>query len=218
MQENLVAVINLKSYLTNKQLMSWIFQTSSLLNKKKLEPVEVIICPPFTHILPFAQASSFSLGMQDISAYGQGAYTGEVSGAAVFPDAQYVLLGHSERRRYCNETTELIERKNRNAAFFGLKSIVCVTEPESYQSVWAYAYEPIEAIGTGKAQSAREAAQILKSFEGQKVLYGGSVTPQNVGSYIDVGFDGVLVASSALKPTECADLIETLSRYATIGR
>lgn len=94
------------------------------------EGVEVVICPPFVYLPALAQSvGGFALGAQNCFWEEKGAFTGEIS-AAMLKDlrVEYVLIGHSERRKYFNETDELINKKIKKALEFGLKVIFCIGE------------------------------------------------------------------------------------------
>jgi len=151
--------------------------------------VETVILPPFPYLgelaREFAQ-SALSFGAQDVSEHAEGAYTGEVS-AAMLHDvgARYVLVGHSERREYHQESSALVARKFKAAIAAGLQPILCVGETLAEREagdtgniilaqlrpvlelagVAAFAralvaYEPVWAIGTGKTASAEEAQAV----------------------------------------------------------
>lgn len=147
----------------------------------------VVICPPFIHLQQTAQltanANNVFTGAQNCYTEVSGAYTGETSAAMVkSTGAQYVILGHSERREYFNETNEMLAKKTNTALATGLKVIFCCGEPlairdadtqNSYveQQIQeglfhldaaamaniVIAYEPIWAIGTGRTASSQQA-------------------------------------------------------------
>lgn len=146
---------------------------------------DVIICVPYTHIYPVADAidkSKLGLGAENCAEHEKGAYTGEVSAPMVASaGADYVILGHSERRQYFGENNEQLARKLRLALDAGLRPIFCVgemledRENGSYNDVVTaqmdavftlpaddfakvvIAYEPVWAIGTGKTATADQA-------------------------------------------------------------
>ncbi|MBA3679264.1 triose-phosphate isomerase [Candidatus Saccharibacteria bacterium] len=159
---------------------------------------QVVVCPPATHLFAlreeihtFKSLPKLSLGAQNISEYEEGAYTGEVSAEMVKELAEYVLVGHSERRKYFDETDKLVAQTVDIALRHGLKVILCIGENElqhndghSKQTVLdqlsvdlsevtskeldnvIIAYEPVWAIGTGKfakPAQAEEMAQLIKS-------------------------------------------------------
>ncbi len=149
--------------------------------------VEKVICPPFvslTALREILKGSSIKLGAQNMYFEEKGAYTGEISSLMLGGLCEYVILGHSERRQYFGETNEIINKKVRAALKAGLKPILCVGEslaqyeagkteavvtdhvtgslkdiPASANLV--IAYEPVWAIGTGKAATSEQANKII---------------------------------------------------------
>jgi triosephosphate isomerase len=153
-----------------------------------VKEVDLVVCPPFTALSDVSRAaldSNLRLGAQNMSEHGVGAFTGEIA-AAMLRDlsVRYVILGHSERRQYQNETDALIGRKALAAHAAGLKPIVCIGEqlaeresgatfdvllrqlqgcltglsPEQIEET-VLAYEPVWAIGTGRNASAEQAQE-----------------------------------------------------------
>lgn len=149
---------------------------------------EVIICVPFTHLTSVnavIEPNSVSLGAENCSEHDKGAYTGEVSASMVkSTGADYVILGHSERRQYFGENNEQLLKKTREALSNGLNPIFCVGEvleerengsynevvkgqiealfdliPEDFKKI-VIAYEPVWAIGTGKTATAEQAQEM----------------------------------------------------------
>ena len=150
---------------------------------------DVIICTPFIHLASVAaelNADTIGLGAENCADKASGAYTGEVSAAMVkSTGAQYVILGHSERRAYYGETAEILKEKINLALANGLKVIFCIGEvleeresgkqnevvkaqlegslfdlsAEEFSNI-ILAYEPVWAIGTGKTATAEQAQEI----------------------------------------------------------
>ena len=143
----------------------------------RIANVEKVICPPFVSldaIKKRLEGSTIKLGAQDLYYEEKGAFTGAISPQMVADLCEYVIVGHSERRQYFNETIDIVDKKVKAALKVGLKPILCIGEtPEenkagkteevltrqlSSPSVRLYllggmviAYEPIWAIGTGRA-------------------------------------------------------------------
>lgn len=168
---------------SGKELINGIINGLPSLDESK----QVIICPPFIHLQQAAQmldgTDFVSVGAQNCHTENSGAYTGEVSAQMIkSTGAQYVILGHSERRQYFNETNEMLAKKVDTALANGLKVIFCCGEPlevrdadtqNSYveeqvkaglfhlsaeqMSDVVVAYEPIWAIGTGRTASSDQA-------------------------------------------------------------
>jgi triosephosphate isomerase len=172
----------------------------------------------------------------------KGAFTGEVAASMILDFAEYVILGHSERRQIFHESDELINKKIHAALASGLKPIVCCGEAlETYENgetdVWVrgqihaalkdltaqqvrglvIAYEPIWAIGTGKAATAPGANSVIgisirgavadlhgeEVAQAVRVQYGGSVTAKNIEEFIvQPDIDGALVGGASLKADE----------------
>lgn len=156
--------------------------------------VEVMVFPPFTHLelLRGALGGVMTLGAQDCSAYASGAYTGEVSVEMLSAlGCRAVMVGHSERRKYHGEGSELLSGKIAMALGAGLEVMYCVGEPEEVrargeEAAWRHvemqlgvlerfagqlagklkvAYEPVWAIGTGRTASAHDAGWMCSRVE-----------------------------------------------------
>jgi len=209
---------------------------------REIKGVDKVLCPPFVSLLAVSallEGSGIGLGAQNMHWEEKGAFTGEVSPVTLKEFCQYVILGHSERRTYFGETDEVVNRKLRAAQTFDLTPIVCVGETlEQYESkqtsevvarqislslkdidpVFApriiVAYEPVWAIGTGKASSSENANQVHKQVvrpalsklygdetaRAIRILYGGSVTAANAVEYFgQTDIDGALVGGASLK-------------------
>ena len=209
--------------------------------------VEVVLCPPFIPVAEVARAvegSPLKVGAQNMHYEDRGAFTGEVSPTMLQGLCQYVILGHSERRRDFGETYDLVNRKVRKALEAGLRPILCVGESLEerqrgvyaavvYQSLAAcldgitsaeglvVAYEPVWAIGAGLAASGEEAqvmAGLIRQVLGQQfgeegaatvpVLYGGSVTPDNIQEFVSQpDIDGALVGGASLDAAQFAEIV-----------
>ncbi len=204
---------------------------------------EVVVCPPFLFV-PFGKKAT--LGAQDCffknPATGKGSFTGEIS-PSMLKDlgCRYVILGHSERRSVLKETGSQINQKMKAALSAGLTPILCVGEEKkegasevikeqlleglegvSVRKEVVIAYEPLFAIGTGKACEVDLAAKrrvfirSVLSKMGSKygdipVLYGGSVDEKNCINYIEEArFDGLLVGGASLKPEKFKKIVERI--------
>jgi len=207
-----------------------------------MDGVEKVICPPFislTAAFSLLGDTDIGLGAQNMYWEEKGAYTGEVSPGMVKELCSYVILGHSERRTYFGETDETVNRKLLAAQAHDLTPIVCVGETlEQYESNQTaevvsrqtslglkgvsaefanriiVAYEPVWAIGTGKASTSDAANAVIKDYirssiaklygdeiaQAVRVLYGGSVTGSNAAEYFaQPDIDGALVGGASLK-------------------
>ena len=173
----------------NKNLQEGVALAKELTEVVKNPNCGVIICTPFIHLASVAEivkGSAIELGAENCADKASGAFTGEVSAEMVkSTGAQYVILGHSERREYYNETPEILKEKVQLALANGLKVIFCIGESlaereankqnevvkaelqgsvfnltaEEWKNI-VIAYEPIWAIGTGKTATADQAEEI----------------------------------------------------------
>ena len=206
-----------------------------------LQGVERVVCPPFVSLAAAHEllaGTNIGLGAQNMHWEEKGAFTGEVAPGMLKELCGYVILGHSERRAYFGETDETVNKKLLAAQKAGLIPIVCVGEtlaqyeagqtaevvssqtraglqdvsPELASQI-VVAYEPVWAIGTGKAPSAENAQgvhavirQVLTELFGAetaqaiRILYGGSVTAANAAEFFSQpDIDGALVGGASLK-------------------
>ena len=205
----------------------------SVLNEIDTEN-NVIICVPFT-MLNCKKSDRISIGAQDVSTHEHGAYTGEVSAKMIAESgAKYVIVGHSERRQYHNETNDIVNQKALRVLESGLMPIVCVGETldqknagqtfsvienqvtESTKGLENYilAYEPVWAIGTGLTATTQEIADVheyIRKLTSANLLYGGSVKGANSGEIMSIlNVDGVLVGGASLKPEDFLPIIKSV--------
>ncbi len=212
---------------------------------QQIEGVEKVLCPPATDLLALAallEGTDIQLGAQNMYWEISGAYTGEISPTMVAEYCRYVILGHSERRKYFGETDETVNLKIQAALAHALIPIVCVGETlEEYEAQrtqevvarqvreafhgivdqiepgiapFVVAYEPIWAIGTGRASTPENASGVIsnvirkvlselfgsESAQSVRVLYGGSVKGDNAAEFFnDPQIDGGLVGGASLK-------------------
>jgi len=197
---------------------------------------EVVICPPFVY-MPLLKG--LALGGQNIYSEEKGAFTGEISGAMLKDiGAEYVIIGHSERRKYFNETDEQINQKIKKALEFGLKIIFCIGETAEEKEAGKreevlqrqiqdglkdipdidninVAYEPVWAIGTGNncsVEETKEAIEFIRKFvkKDTRIIYGGSVKSENSGAYIKEALaNGLLPGGASLNAKEFIKIIQS---------
>jgi triosephosphate isomerase len=212
---------------------------------REIKGVEKVLCPPYMSLVPVAailQGTDIGLGAQNLHWEAKGAYTGETAPGMVAEFCHYVIIGHSERRTYFGETNETVNKKIASALKAGLVPIICVGESlaehdsglteevvssqirlgfagqqkESVPKV-VIAYEPVWAIGTGRASNGPDANAVIRDhirkpltemFGGEaaqavRVLYGGSVTSANAAEFFtQPDIDGALVGGASLKADE----------------
>ncbi|OGG08112.1 hypothetical protein A3D05_05230 [Candidatus Gottesmanbacteria bacterium RIFCSPHIGHO2_02_FULL_40_24] len=182
------------------------------IKKIPLKIPKIVICPSYIH-LPLSRDLikkynlPVELGAQNISPYGEGAFTGEVSASQLKEYVRYVIIGHSERRSNFAENEKILADKAKNALTNGLKVIYCVPDSKIPvpDGVAVIAYEPVFAIGTGKPDTPENANRtigvIKKNYINTPVIYGGSVTSENIKSFMEKEYiDGVLPGKSSLDP------------------
>ena len=214
----------------------------------RTEGVEKVLCPPFVSLIAIGmmlQNSSIKLGAQNMYFEAKGAYTGEISPLMLSELCEFVILGHSERRWYFGETDEIVNKKVGAALTNNLKPILCVGERLEENEAgktdevvnrqiraglkdiepvrdFVIAYEPVWAIGTGKAASGKQAAatiQFIRDVVGNlwnksiaqdlRILYGGSVTSANIVEFLShPEIDGALVGGASLKAEEFVGIVE----------
>jgi len=213
---------------------------------------EVVICPPFPWLLIVAEyldGTTIALGAQNCNAADAGALTGEVSAAMLAQQCRYVIVGHSERRQHFGETDADVAAKAAAALRHGLRPIICVGEDLATRDAGeadahiaaqvgaafggidprqlaecVVAYEPIWAIGSGRAADGAEANRIAgviraalaarydaAGAERVRIQYGGSVTDTNIAEFLgQPGIDGVLVGGASLKAEVFVKLCQSM--------
>lgn len=209
-------IANWKSNKILGQAKDWLEKFSSNYNSINKT---IIICPSFTllsEVKSYLESKKLAidLGGQNISQFENGEYTGEVNAAQIKDFANYVLVGHSERRKNFEETNQALNQKVELAKKYGLIPIFCIQGKDTYipKGVEIVAYEPIFAVGTGNPdtpENANEVGAVIKGNGYKKFLYGGSVNSQNVASFTSMpNIDGVLVGRASLDPVEFGKIIE----------
>jgi len=216
-----------------------------------VENIEVMIAPTYLSlplVSDVVKNTNVKLGAQNLYYQKEGAFTGEISGdMLLIAGAEYVIIGHSERRQYFGETDESVCKKINSATEIGLKPILCIGESETQRdeentfeildkqvtnglkglgfeepSELVLAYEPIWAIGTGKTASidqVEEVHEFLRTLLEKKfskdlaaqtrILYGGSVKPENAKDLMRIGdVDGALVGGASLDAETFINIIK----------
>lgn len=210
-------VANWKSYKTVSESLSWIKDFPKKIDSEKST---IVICVPFTVLAPlhaYIQENllPIELGSQLISPFEEGSYTGEINGKQLREFASYVLIGHSERRRYFFEDSKMFEKQVYQAKQYGLKSIFCATGSADAipKEADILMYEPPTAISPAPAESAEtvenEAKMMKTMYAGKPVLYGGNVTEENVHEFTSQpSIDGVVVGRASLSPQSFFSIIQ----------
>ena len=240
MRKKLIAA-NWKMYKTPEQTTAFFREFLPMVADHERD--EIVVCPPFIDLhaaVEAAAGSNVAVGAQNVHWEKEGAFTGEIApGMLTDIHVTHVIIGHSERRQYFNETDDTVNRKLETALEHGLTPIVCVGEVleereagltedvlrrqcmRAFNGISAkkaakltIAYEPVWAIGTGKTatpQMAADAHMVIryeaeKAFgkefaEALRILYGGSVKPDNASALMgEEEIDGALVGGASLNP------------------
>jgi triosephosphate isomerase (TIM) len=244
---------NWKMNKTVEEARSLVFSMS--LKLREIDGVEKVLCPPFPALLAVSallQGTDIGLGAQNLHWEEKGAYTGEIAPNMVAEFCEYVIIGHSERRAYFGETDETVNRKVYAALAHELIPIICVGETEDeYESGrtgevvrrqislglanvdpakaagLVVAYEPVWAIGTGKASSGENANAVLadhirpalaglfgaETAQAIRIQYGGSVTAANADKFFSQPeIDGALVGGASLKQDEFVGIVKAAAK------
>jgi len=215
---------------------------------EEVNNVDILLCPPFISLAAvkgLLEGSPVKLGAQNLYFAEKGAYTGEISPLMLKELCEFVIIGHSERRQYFNETGEIVNKKLQAALKTGLKPILCVGErleeneagraeevvTGQMESSLAgidnigsltVAYEPIWAIGTGRAATGSQANETIGLIRRNmaklyskivarnlRILYGGSVTAGNTTEFMgQPEIDGALVGGASLKADEFIGIVK----------
>jgi triosephosphate isomerase len=214
----------------------------------EIKGVDKVVCPPFVSLSAvkvLIKGSSVKLGAQNLYFEEKGAYTGEISPLMLAELCEFVIIGHSERRQYFGETNEIVNRKIKSALKAGLKPILCIGERLEeneagrteevvtgqlrlsltgidYPGGFIIAYEPVWAIGTGRAATGKQANETIglirrnitklygkEAAQDVRILYGGSVTAGNIAEFgQQPEIDGALVGGASLKASEFLSIVK----------
>jgi triosephosphate isomerase len=238
---------NWKMYKTAEEAASFV---AALREEHLPDGVEAVLCAPFTALPALVEAAKgtrVGVGAQNVHWEKEGAFTGEVSVPMLkAAGVRYVIIGHSERRAWFAETDETVNKKVKAAHAGELIPIVCVgetleeresgktKETVQRQVKLAFdgisseemkrtiiAYEPVWAIGTGRAATAEDAEEVISFIRKTvadlfddvvanevRIQYGGSVKPDNIRSFLDMpNIDGALVGGASLDPASFIRLV-----------
>ena len=213
-----LVIANLKANKTWDEVVTWIDEVAA--------PVQnfegtVIFCPSYPFLVSAYEKISqnginLKLGSQDISRFDVGAYTGEVAASQISDLVKFAIIGHSERRENLKEDKQALEKKVKRANVAGIETIFCIQSSETPipEGTSIVAYEPVFAIGTGNPdnpQNIQTVAQKIKKKGNYTIIYGGSVSEQNVASFATGNIDGVLVgATNSLDPQKFIAIIKAI--------
>jgi triosephosphate isomerase len=223
---------NWKSNKHPQSAQQWVQEFDQAIIKPWDADVEVIVAPSFP-LLPTVQwhssitpkLANLKLCVQDISPLAAGSYTGAVSVENVQGlGVAYAIVGHSERRRYFQETHQDVANKVARCIEADITPIVCVDDEyiagqaaaisSDYLNKCIVAYEELGAIGTGHNEPVEHVKEIVQRikvvFNEVDVLYGGSVKPANVKNYLEIS-SGVLVGGASLQAKSFAEIVTAVT-------
>lgn len=235
MQNKILVVANWKANVVDINIWTkgFVGHSSEFVEKG----VGVAIAPPYTTVSPtnyeLLTTNSLFLASQDLSMFPTGAYTGEISASMLAGlGVKFALVGHSERRKYIGETTEMIDKKVQQAISSGITPIICAQTLEEIpnnirnidSSKYLIMYEPASAISTEgnyHPDSIENIKNTLSDWKNKlptdvKFLYGGSVSPENISTFTPLLIDhsslliGFVVGHASLDPKSFGDIIDTL--------
>ena len=208
---------NWKSNKGRKAAQEWFSEFAGAY--RPVDGLEVIIAPSFICLCSLSEyvhaldLKNFSLAAQDVSPFPKGSYTGAVAADMIKGMVEYVIIGHSERRRYFRETSQDTANKMSETVDAGLKPIVCIDQPYAMSQLTALndidcdelliAYGPKESAMTRIPEPAgrvAEAAKFINQVQaGRPVLYGGSLQVENIDEYVALPeLSGLFVGQSSL--------------------
>lgn len=240
---------NWKMFKTREEAQATVREVVGLVGN--IQNVDIVVCPPFTALGAVEEiltGSVVQLGAQNVHWQDEGAFTGEVS-VSMLADygCSHVIIGHSERRHYFQESDEVIQDKLEKVFSTELTPILCIgesleareadrvqevipsqleralrelTDPQTSRII--IAYEPVWAIGTGRTATPELAEKVhflIRSWlsdhssvgvaDQVRILYGGSVTPENAGQLIEQeNIDGFLVGGASLDAPSFAKIVQ----------
>lgn len=221
---------NWKANKTINEAQAWISQVKKA-SLPQFTNLTVVLCPSYIHLSVFKKKMpELILGCQNISPYSDGAYTGQITARMVTDTVKYVILGHSERVRYFNETVHKVAMKAQQAVDFKITPIIAVDSKKWRRQLNVFdekliknsiiMYEPPEAIseqigsiGRGEASPIKEVTQMIsqikKQVKAKAIIYGGSIKSDNIKLFLqEPEIDGVLPGSASLNSLEWIKMIE----------
>lgn len=186
--------------------------------------VEIIICPPNPFLITFKEKtklySLIKIGAQDLSVFEEGPYTGEVTAKILYHLIDYVIIGHSERRKYFKEKEETLFKKFYMAKKYQINPLFCVrNEFDSFPKETEFlVYEPEKSISNGSGYGKNESLENILTTKNkliinrlQKFIYGGSVNEQNANLYLkNELIDGIMIGGASLEPNRFFQIIKNL--------
>ncbi len=216
---------NWKSNKGREAAQEWFARFSDLY--RPTDGLQVIVAPSFICLLSLSEyvqaldLENVSLAAQDVSPFPKGSYTGAVAADMIKEMVDYVIIGHSERRRYFHETSQDAANKMAETVDAGLKPIVCIDQPYAMSQLTALndidcdemiiAYGPVDAMTARVPEQPErvvEAVKFISQIQRKRpIVYGGSLMPDNVEDYLSIPqLSGLFVGQSSLDPHTFAEI------------
>lgn len=210
-------IANWKSHKTSDSARQWL--DKFIQNYRHSQETEIIVSPSMVSLEPMSEyieglgQTYLSVAAQDVSPYPIGSYTGAVAADLLKPSAKYVIIGHSERKRYFHETVQDVANKLSEVVDCGLIPIVCVESVQAISqlttlvdqeiSQLVIAYTPVDALNFAIAESVEMVSEAVTEIEqitpGYPVVYGGAIHQDNARNYFDLeNLSGLFVGSASL--------------------
>lgn len=212
-------IANWKSHKKIAEAIEWMGMVGPKIRRDS--SVKVVVCAPFVDLGELKErvmVDNFPImiGCQDISAFPEGAYTGEEAAAILRDVVELAIVGHSERRANFGETDKTVESKVKESIEHNIIPLVCIQDQDTFipKEAELVAYEPVFAIGTGEADTPANANEmadkILKLHGGPvEVLYGGSVDEENAKAFLQQDkISGLLIGGASLDPQQFLRIVE----------
>ncbi|MCI8347455.1 MAG: triosephosphate isomerase [Bacilli bacterium] len=225
----MIVVLNNKSNLNQEQFLGYQKQLEDIISDHKL-----VLCPSNIYLADF-YLENLSLGVQNVSPYEEGAYTGEIASSQLKSlGVSYAIVGHSERRLYFHENEMDLKKKIESLLKYEIIPILCIGEMEKQDGLRVVesqleilkaidkneqviiAYEPVWAIGTGQVPTIEEVEKVISFIKGKfpqnSVIYGGSVNEENIYNLKSSLLNGYLLGGLSLKPDRLRQFLNQLDR------
>ncbi len=215
-----LVIANWKCFKTIEEGLQWINAVGP--SMPQLDNIDVVVCPSFIALdavsrLVKEKGYSLKVGSQTVSSLEQGAFTGEVSAKMLTGVVDFALVGHSERRSNFGETNAEMEKKLTLAKQYSIEPLLLIRGEEDTipEGTTYFAWEPVNAIGSGSAIDAKTAddmvVHLAKGRQDLYGMYGGSVTSDNVNTYMQSPhLYGVVVGSASLDSSKFLEMLNAL--------